>query len=95
MVDIHYSRNVFEFKRGTFRVRGDVIEIHPAYDDFGLRVEMMGDIIEKISTMGSLLSSNASNMTKEETEKYRKFLHSELEKLNEKISKSGKKIKID
>ena len=40
------------------------------------------DIIEKISTMGSLLSSNASNMTKEETEKYRKFLHSEIEKLH-------------
>ena len=45
--------------------------------------------------MGSLLSSNASNMTKEETEKYRKFLHSEIEKLDDKISKSGKKIKID
>ena len=53
------------------------------------------DIIEKISTMGSLLSSNAAKMTKEETEKYRKFLHSELEKLDEKISKNGKKIKID
>lgn len=53
------------------------------------------DIIEKISTMGSLLSSNAASMTKEETEKYRKFLHSELEKLDEKITKSGKEIKID
>ncbi len=54
------------------------------------------DILEKVTTMGSLLSSNASNMTKEEIEKYKKFLKSELQKMEEGISKKkGKKIKID
>ncbi|HEU03851.1 MAG TPA: PadR family transcriptional regulator [Nitrosopumilus sp.] len=54
------------------------------------------DILEKVTTMGSLLSANASNMTKEETEKYRKFLKSELQKTESNITKKkGKKIKID
>ncbi|MBF0432117.1 MAG: DEAD/DEAH box helicase family protein, partial [Fibrobacteria bacterium] len=49
LVEIHYARNDFEFKRGVFRVRGDVIEVHPAYDDFGIRIESFGEEIEKIS----------------------------------------------
>ena len=54
------------------------------------------DILEKVTTMGSLLSANASHMTKEETEKYRKFLKSELQKTESNIAKKkGKKIKID
>ena len=54
------------------------------------------DILEKVTTMGSMLSSNASNMTREETERYRKFLKSELDKLGEKSpKKKGKQIKID
>ena len=54
------------------------------------------DVLEKISTMGTLLSSNVSNMTKDETEKYRKFLKSELQKLDEKTSKKkGKRITIE
>jgi DNA-binding PadR family transcriptional regulator len=54
------------------------------------------DIIEKITTMGSLLSSKDSNMTKNETERYRKFLKTELDKLGEKTTKKkGKQIKIE
>ena len=53
------------------------------------------DILEKIATMGSILSSNASNLTKEETGKYRKFLESELHRINESKKKKGKEIKID
>jgi len=54
------------------------------------------DILEKVTTMGSILSSNVSNMTREETERYKKFLKSELDKLNEKSqNKKGKQIKID
>ncbi|MEJ2628981.1 MAG: DEAD/DEAH box helicase family protein, partial [bacterium] len=48
LVAIHYARNDFDFKRGTFRVRGDVIDIFPAYDEHPLRVEMWGDTIESI-----------------------------------------------
>ncbi len=48
--DIHYSRNDFEFGRGTFRVRGDVVDIQPAYEDTrAIRVELFGDEIERLS----------------------------------------------
>ena len=54
LVDIQYSRNDIEFSRGTFRVRGDVIEIHPAYEETGIRVEMFGDEIERLSVIDPL-----------------------------------------
>ena len=53
------------------------------------------DLLDKISSMGSILSSNISNMTDEETKKYRKFLQDELKKMDEKSSKKGKEIKIE
>jgi len=49
LVDIHYVRNDFSLERGTFRVRGDVLEIMPAYDDRVIRVEFFGDEVERIS----------------------------------------------
>ena len=49
LIDIHYTRNDVNFHRGTFRVRGDVIEIFPAYEEHALRVETFGDRIESIS----------------------------------------------
>lgn len=49
LVDIQYTRNDMELGRGNFRVRGDVIEVHPAYDDYAYRIEMFGDEIEKLS----------------------------------------------
>ncbi|HEY1268676.1 MAG TPA: excinuclease ABC subunit UvrB, partial [Candidatus Binatia bacterium] len=49
LVDIHYLRSDYDFHRGTFRVRGDVIEVFPAYEDSSaLRVEFFGDRIEKL-----------------------------------------------
>ena len=54
------------------------------------------DLIERVSIMGTALSSNFSNMTEEETQKYRKFLESELKKIDEKTQKKkSKQIKID
>ncbi len=49
LVEIHYERNDVELSRGKFRVRGDVIEIWPAYEEFCYRVELWGDEIEKLS----------------------------------------------
>lgn len=49
LVDLHYNRNDVEFKRSTFRVRGDVVDIHPAYEDIGVRLYMWGDEIEKMA----------------------------------------------
>ena len=54
------------------------------------------DLLERVSSLGTILSSNVSNMTKEETAKYKKFLESELKKIEKQAgSKTGKKIKID
>ncbi len=49
LVSIQYDRNDFALERGTFRVRGDRIDIYPSYDDTGLRIELFGDTIEKLS----------------------------------------------
>src|SRR6516225_3232459 len=46
LVDILYERTEGDFKRGTFRVRGDVIEVFPTYDDYAYRIEMWGDQVE-------------------------------------------------
>ena len=54
LVDSHYVRNDFEFTRGTFRVRGDVVEIFPAYEQEALRVELFGDEIEQISVIDTV-----------------------------------------
>ncbi|MFQ5772545.1 MAG: excinuclease ABC subunit UvrB, partial [bacterium] len=54
LVDSHYIRNDFEFVRGTFRVRGDVVEIFPAYEEEALRIEMFGDEIEQICLINTL-----------------------------------------
>lgn len=53
------------------------------------------DLLEKIFTMGSILSSNVTKMTDEETQKYKKFLEEELKKIDESTAKKGKKIKIE
>jgi len=54
LVDMHYSRNDIDFSRGTFRVRGDVIEVIPAYEEEGVRIEMFGDEVENISIIDIL-----------------------------------------
>ncbi|MGO4880041.1 MAG: excinuclease ABC subunit UvrB [Bryobacteraceae bacterium] len=55
LVDILYDRNDVDFRRGSFRVRGDVIEIYPTYEDYAYRVEMFGDEIESLSQIDPLL----------------------------------------
>jgi len=55
LVDIQYERNDYDFHRGTFRVRGDVIEIYPAYEDArAVRIELFGDEIERIAEIDPL-----------------------------------------
>ncbi len=70
------------------------LQVLSRFGNLGKFVAM--DIIERITSMGALLSTNASNMTKNETERYRKFLKSELERLGKKTTKKkGKQIKIE
>lgn len=55
LLDMHYERNDYEFKRGTFRVRGDVVDIIPAYEDkTGVRIELFGDEIDKVSIIDAV-----------------------------------------
>lgn len=53
-VDIQYSRNDIAFARGTFRVRGDTVEIIPVYEEYAVRIEMFGDQIERLLTLHPL-----------------------------------------
>ena len=48
LVEIQYERNDHEFTRGVFRVRGDVVEVFPSYDDNGLRIELFGDEVDEL-----------------------------------------------
>ena len=65
-VDIQYKRNDMAFERGTFRVRGDTIEIIPMYEELALRIEMFGDEIERITTLHSL----TGEIIRDESEMY-------------------------
>ena len=57
LVDILYERTNGEFRRGTFRVRGDVIEVFPTYDDMAYRIEMWGDQVEALSQIDPLFGT--------------------------------------
>ena len=55
LVEILYDRNETDFRRGTFRVRGDVIDIYPTYDDYAYRIELWGDEVESLAQIDPLL----------------------------------------
>lgn len=63
LVDIQYTRNDIAFTRGTFRVRGDTVEVFPVYEEFPVRIEMFGDEIERMMTLhpvtGEILSEDS------------------------------------
>jgi len=65
-VDVQYKRNDVAFERGTFRVRGDTVEIIPMYEELAIRIEMFGDEIEKIMTLNPL----TGEIIREEQEMY-------------------------
>ncbi len=64
LIDLQYSRNDMDFKRATFRVRGDVVELHPSYEEFAYRIEFFGEQITNIDAInpltGELLKSEES-----------------------------------
>jgi len=57
LVEILYDRNDLDFHRGTFRVRGDVIEVYPTYEESAFRIEMFGDEVESLSRIDPLLGT--------------------------------------
>ena len=62
LVRIQYGRNDVSFERGTFRVRGDTVEIYPAYEEQGVRVEMWGSEVERISKINVLTGETIANL---------------------------------
>ncbi|WP_055554291.1 excinuclease ABC subunit UvrB [Streptomyces sp. NBRC 110028] len=102
-VDIQYARNDMAFTRGTFRVRGDTIEIFPVYEELAVRIEMFGDEIEALSTLhpltGEVISDDqelyvfpASHYVAgpERMEKAIAGIESELEQTLARLEKQGK-----
>jgi len=65
LVELQYERNDFELLRGTFRARGDVVEIYPAYEEQALRVEFFGDLVEALRVIDPL-----SGRVREEAESF-------------------------
>ena len=65
LVNIHYNRNDAVFERGTFRVRGDIVEIYLAYEDNGIRLEMFGDTVDSITRFDPLTGEVIKEMANE------------------------------
>src|SRR5258708_4479831 len=64
LVEILYERNDTDFRRGTFRVRGDVIEVYPTYDDYAYRIELWGDEVESLAQVDPLLGQVKQTYTR-------------------------------
>jgi len=62
LVDIQYKRNDYVFERGTFRVRGDTVEVFPAYEEQAIRIELWGDDVERISRFDPLTGEIIVNL---------------------------------
>src|SRR5436309_8827609 len=105
LVEILYERNDGDFRRGSFRVRGDVIEVFPTYDDYAYRIELWGDEVEGLSQIDPLLGQVKQTYTRlpiypkthyvmsEETKgDARESIRTELESRHKELEKQGKLI---
>ncbi|HET7745818.1 MAG TPA: excinuclease ABC subunit UvrB [Vicinamibacteria bacterium] len=62
LVEARYDRNEYELRRGTFRVRGDVVELVPAYEEQGIRIELFGDEVESITQFDPLTGKSGTRL---------------------------------
>ncbi|MGH9451749.1 MAG: excinuclease ABC subunit UvrB [Terriglobia bacterium] len=105
MVEIQYERTEGDFRRGTFRVRGDVIEIYPTYEDNAYRIEMWGDSVDALKQIDPLLGQVRQTLTRlplyprthyvmpaEKRELAIERIHSELEWWRGELEKQGKLV---
>src|SRR5215469_3863781 len=105
LVEILYERHEGDFRRGTFRVRGDVIEIYPTYDDYAYRIELWGDEVESLSQIDPLLGQVKQTyvrlpiypkthyvMSRETKEDAMESIRQELEWWRKELEKQGKAI---
>src|SRR4051794_39266790 len=63
LVDMNYERNDMNLTRGRFRVRGDTIEVHPAYDETAVRIELFGDEVERIQVVDPLTGEQVDQLS--------------------------------
>jgi len=105
LVEVQYSRNDFDFHRGTFRVRGDTVDVFPAYEDKrAFRIEFFGDYIDRMSLFDPLTGKNLDERkklsiypghhyvsTKEQNEKAIESIKEEL-KIHLKVLRKEKKV---
>jgi len=105
LVEILYERDETDFRRGTFRVRGDVIEVFPTYDDYAYRIELWGDQIENLSQIDPLLGRIRQTyvrlpiypkthyvMSEETREKALASIEAELEWWTAELEKQGRAV---
>src|ERR1043165_9345917 len=105
LVEILYERTEGDFRRGTFRVRGDVIEIYPTYDDMAYRIELWGDEVESLAQIDPLLGQVKQTyqrlpiypkthyvMPQETKLSARESIRAELEVRHKELEKQGKLI---
>jgi excinuclease ABC subunit B len=105
LVEILYERNDGDFRRGTFRVRGDVIELFPTYDDYAYRIELWGDEIENLSQVDPLTGAIRQTylrlpiypkthyvMSSETREEAMRSIQLELEWWQKELEKQGKLV---
>jgi len=64
LVEIQYERNDIDFRRGTFRIRGDVIEVYPTYEDNAYRIELWGDEVDSLAQIDPLLGQVTENLVR-------------------------------
>src|SRR5690348_3844458 len=84
LVEMQYERTSLDLARGTFRVRGDVLDVHPAYEDLAVRVEFFGDEIERITELDPLTGEVLAERDRIDIYPARHFV-TPREKLNEAI----------
>jgi excinuclease ABC subunit B len=105
LVEILYERHEGDFRRGTFRVRGDVIEVYPTYDDYAYRIELWGDEVESLSQIDPLLGQVKQTyvrlpiypkthyvMSRETKEDAMQSIRNELQWWHGELGKQGKSI---
>jgi excinuclease ABC subunit B len=105
LVEILYERNDGDFRRGTFRIRGDVIEVYPTYDDNAFRIELWGDEVESLAQIDPLLGQVKQTyvrlpiypkthyvMSQETKESAMQSIRNELEWWRPELEKQGKPI---
>jgi len=92
LVDMQYGRNEFDLARGNFRIRGDTLEIQPAYEELALRIEFFGDDIERIMSLDPLTGEILSDLDSVDIFPAKHFVtsHDKMEKALESIAQELK-----